>query len=110
MKIYQKMDVLISPSRDDPMPVVMTEGLMLQKICLCSTNCGTADYIEDGKNGFVFQSENADELAEKIMYIVDNFENLDSVRLSGRKLYEKYFTPEVFEKNILRIMENICKK
>ena len=50
---------LISPSRDDPMPVVMTEGLMLQKICLCSTNCGTADYIEDGKNGFVFQSENA---------------------------------------------------
>lgn len=110
MELYSQMDCIITPSRDDPMPVVMTEGLMLQKICLCSTNCGTADYIEDGKNGFVFQSENADELAEKIMYIVDNFENLDSVRLSGRKLYEKYFTPEVFEKNILRIMENICKK
>lgn len=110
MKLYQNMDVLIAPSRDDPMPVVVTEGLMLKKICLCSSNCGTADYIEDGKNGFVFESENKDELAQKIMYIIDNFETLDSVRLAGRKIYEKYFTLDIFEKNILKIMEEICKK
>ena len=93
------------PSIDDPMPVVATENFMLGNICLCSKNTGTATFIQDKKNGFVFESENIDELKEKIMYILDNLDELDQVKKNGEKIYKEYFEMDIFEKNILKIVK-----
>lgn len=104
-ELYKEIDVLVLASLDDPMPVVATENLMLSNICLCSDKTGTSYYIDDGINGFVFQSENVDELTMKIKYIIDNKENLDRIRKQGRKIYENYFDMKIFEKNILKLVE-----
>jgi glycosyltransferase involved in cell wall biosynthesis len=51
---------LICASRDDPMPVVVTEAMMFSKVCICSENTGSANIIQDGNSGFVYKdnSEN----------------------------------------------------
>lgn len=104
-ELYKEIDVLVVASLDDPMPVVATENLMLSNICLCSTKTGTSYYIEDGINGFVFQSENVLELVNKIKYIIDNKNDLDRIKKQGRKIYENFFSMEIFEKNLLRLVE-----
>lgn len=108
--IYEDVTCVVSPSRDDPMPVVMTEAMMLSKICICSSNTGTSDYIIDGKNGFVFKNEDADGLSKKIRYIIDNNDKLDNLRKESRKIYEENFSMEIFKVNTKLIFDKLINK
>lgn len=103
-EIYRKIDVLVVPSIDDPMPVVATEAFMLKKICLCSSNTGTASYINDKKNGFVFKSGNVKELTDKIEYILKNIEKLEEIKENGRRIFEDNFDMKVFENKIMSLV------
>ncbi len=103
-QMYEDIDVLVIASIDDPMPVVATENLMLRNICLCSDQTGTSYYIKDKENGFVFRSGDSEELSQKIMYIIENKENLDQIKDNGRKIYERHFEMNIFEKKIVQLI------
>ncbi|MGO0906034.1 glycosyltransferase [Clostridioides difficile] len=105
--IFKQATCIVCSSRDDPMPVFMTEGMMMSKICICSENTGTATLIEDGINGFVYNNNDYKELLQKIMYVIDNSNNLDSLMEESRKTYEKYFSMDVFDENLLNIIDSI---
>ncbi len=103
VKVYKSIDVIVCPSRQDPMPVVITEGLMNGKVCIASDATGSADLIADGVNGFVC-GVNADSLRQKIVWIVEHEQELESLRKEARKLYENAFAMDVFEKNVMDIV------
>ncbi len=103
-KLYQNIDVIVCPSRKDTMPMVVAEGLMNHKICVVSSATGWAEVITDGQDGFVSEID-AEHLAEKMSWIINHQEELESICDAAGKLYKKYFTMEVFEKNILNILE-----
>lgn len=103
--LYKKTDVLVLPSLDDPMPVVATEALMLEKIVLCSDTTGTSYYLKDGKNGFIFGSGSVPKLAEKIQYIIDHKDDLAKIGKNGRQVYLQNFEMGIFENNLLNIMK-----
>ena len=99
----EKCECLIVPSRIDPIPTVAVEMMMKRNLCLCTEVCGIAHYIKDGVNGFTVFPEDAEQLKEKIVYIIENSRSLDQVRMAGRKIYEQYFSLEVFEMRILEL-------
>lgn len=103
--IYNEIDVLVVPSTDDPMPVVATENFMMGNICICSSNTGTSHYIIDCENSFVFETNNSDELCEKIIKIIDNMNNLSNMTKKSREIYDKYFNMNIFEEKILKLIE-----
>lgn len=105
MDIYRETACVVVPSIDDPMPVVLAEAMMMSKIVLCSDTTGTARYIENGVNGFVFSRKNALELEKKLEYIIGNFDMMNDVRKAGRKTYEQYFSQEIFTKNLVGVVE-----
>ena len=104
---YAASDCVVLPSIDDPMPVVLTEGMMLRRIILCSDRTGTSAYIREGINGFVFSHKDASELAEKIAYIIEHVHDpaMDALRENGRKVFEEQFTTDIFRKNLLSAVE-----
>lgn len=104
--ILDQADAMICPSREDPMPTVAAEAMMHGVPCIVSSVTGTAGYITDGKNGFVFESESVRELSEKIRWCVENGDALKQMGVSARKVYEEYFSMEVFEKNLLDMLAN----
>ncbi|WP_455631183.1 glycosyltransferase family 4 protein [Megamonas sp.] len=106
-KLYNEIDCLLCASRDDPMPVVATEAMMLSKPCLCSTATGTSRYIVDKENGFIFENENVAQLVDKIIYIVKNKSVLKEVGLKSRKIYEENFSIDKFGLSLKNIMRNI---
>lgn len=108
-KIYDTIDVLVLASIDDPMPVVATENFMLSNICLCSNRTGTSYYIEDKENGFIFQSDNSDELNKKIVYIIDHKNELEEIKAKGRMIYENYFEIGIFERKITQLIQEELK-
>ena len=95
-KIYEDIDVVVCPSLEDSLPIVMTEAMMYEKVCITSDATGTADYIEDGKNGFICKAGNPAGLSGKMQWIINNRDRLQKIRFQARKTYEEYFTLESF--------------
>ncbi len=106
-EVLENADVLICPSREDAMPTVCGEAMMHGVPCLISDAVGTTEYIQDGINGLIFQSENWEMLSEKILWCIDNKKKLPAIGQEARKVYETYFSKEIFEKNLISII-NTC--
>ena len=105
---YPNIDVIVCPSRDDPMPVVIPEAMMFYKSCIASIGSGTAAYIDDYKNGIRCEVD-AEDIADKIMWYLHNQAELPRMGEESRKLYEELFSIDAFEKNLANIIENCVK-
>lgn len=100
-QILDKCDMLICPSREDPMPTVCAESMMHEVPCLMSDAIGTIKYISNGVDGIVFSNENVDQLAEKITWVVNNRDELKQIGKKARKVFEREFDMHAFETNLL---------
>lgn len=103
-QIYEQIDVLVCPSRIDTMPVVVTEAFKNKIPCIVAERIGQAELMEDGREGIVCRQEDYQNLAEKITWMYENRNNLAEMGNNARELYEKYFSMDAFEKNILRLV------
>ncbi len=98
-------DVLICPSREDPMPASVVEATMIEKMPIVSDAVGLSDYIKDGVNGMVFANEDSAMLAEKISYCIKHPEKIADMGREARKIYDELFSMAAYEKQILKIIE-----
>jgi glycosyltransferase involved in cell wall biosynthesis len=104
--LYAEVNVFVSASRDDPMPMVITQGLMHSKVCLCSSAIGHAGLLEDGKTGLIFTTESVNELSEKMAWAIQNQAELEMIGAAGREVYEKYFLMSSFIRNVDNLLKN----
>ena len=114
-KIYPDIDVVVCPSLEDPLPIVMTEGMMYKKVCIASDSTGTSQYIKNGINGFVCKTNDIEDLMQKMKWCTDDDNKLKLIDIgkNARKTYEEFFTMEKFgerlEKIILQTEKNYEK-
>jgi glycosyltransferase involved in cell wall biosynthesis len=67
-----RADVLVLPSRWDGWGIVVNEAFMASVPVIVSDMCGASDVVKDGINGFVFSSENIQELTRKLDGLTSN--------------------------------------
>lgn len=103
-RMLDESDVLLCPSVMDTMPVVVNEGMQHCLPCIVSDGTGIAAYIKDGENGFVVRRKDAEALAEKVRWCVEHRDRLEQIGKNGRHIYEQYFSMDVFEKNLMKII------
>lgn len=103
-QVFQDIDVLVCPSREDPLPIVVTEAMMYEKVCIISDSIGTSDYITDGRNGFIFKKDDVDALAERMNWVFQNQDQLMQIGKNARKTYEEYFTMDYFGQKLEEVL------
>lgn len=110
-KAYREIDVIVCPSLEETMSLVLTEGMMYGKICISSDTTGMAEYIQNGKNGFICRAGNAEELANRMSWLIGNqeSEDLQLMRRAARQTYERYFTMEAFADNLESALQQTIK-
>jgi glycosyltransferase involved in cell wall biosynthesis len=72
--LYQAADIFVLPSRGtgETWGLAINEAMAAGKVILASNACGaTADIVEEGGNGFVFESENKADLQLKLKNLLD---------------------------------------
>lgn len=104
-ELLEKADVLICPSREDPMPTVAAEAMMHSVPCILSDVVGTAAYIQEEKEGLIFESEDIPGLAAKVRWCVEHRDRLEQMGKEARRIYEQYFSMDVFKNKLIQIME-----
>lgn len=108
-KLLEDADAMICPSREDPMPTVCAEAMMHSVPCIVSNATGTSAYITDGYDGLVFESENSSELKDEIVWCVQHKAELKEMGKRAYGIYEKHFSPRVFEENLLAHVNEMIK-
>lgn len=77
---YAISSVIVLPSRVDPFPYVMLDAGLYNKAFIGSNTGGIAEFIEDGKDGLLFEPGNINQLCEKIFALYHNSEILQIIR------------------------------
>ena len=68
---FRNADVFVLPTLEDTWGVVVLEAMLLGKPILCSTGAGTAELVVHGENGYVFDPNQPEKLAELMRQLID---------------------------------------
>lgn len=104
---FADIDVLVCPSREDPMPIVVTQAMMHSKVCIISNHVGQEEFIRQKENGMIFQSENAAALAKLMRWAAEHRDSLAEIGEQGRRIYEENFTEAIMESRLREILRDI---
>lgn len=61
--LYRAHDVFVLPASHEPAAISVLEAMGHGMPVICSDTCGTRTYVQEGINGFVFESDNHHSLA-----------------------------------------------
>ena len=86
---YHMADLYISPSHVDGSSVSLMEALASGLPCLVSDIPGNKEWIEDGVNGWLFRDGDVDDLAEKIVFAIQNRKSFKEISRAARQTAER---------------------
>lgn len=90
--VYEMADVIVCPSRKEAMSVTVVEAMMNGIMTIVSDAAGIAHYIDNGKNGMIFKSEDVHELAHMLEWAILNRDERVRLGNQGRSIYNQYFS------------------
>ena len=107
MRLWQDIDVLVVASREETLSIVSIEALMLGKVCIVSEAAGIAKYMKDCIDGFIIPTENADRLADRMLWCINHEDMLSRIGRRARETYKACFSMEIFGNRLEKaIQEN----
>ena len=104
--VYDEVDIVVVASYYESTSAVVVEGLMKEKLCICTETCGVCEYLTDGENVYTFKRGDAESLKTVMEKAIEQYSSLEHIRKNGRKVYEQVYTKEVFKKNLEKILES----
>lgn len=105
--VYAKSNLIICSSIDDPLPVVITEAMMLKCPFITSSCTGQYSLVQDGVNGFSYEVESDEQLVEKITSVM-TYSNgdIEKIMNEARKCYLLNFEPAVVKSKFIEMVLN----
>lgn len=89
--LYSSADVFVLPSLWEVLPIALLEGLSCGAPLLASDAGGNPEIVENGKNGFIFEKRNDEELIEKLRIMLDDHTLRKNMRRESRETALKKF-------------------
>lgn len=85
-----RCDIMVSSSRFDNMPVSILEGFNAGLLVIASNVGGVPYMIKNGVNGLLFESDNDEEMAAKMIYAIENPEEVRMMINHARQTLIEY--------------------
>lgn len=96
--------VFVLPSYHEGMPRSTLEALATGRPILTTDVSGCRDTVITGVNGFLIAKANAEALAERMIWFIENSDKWQSMGLASRQLAENRFDVHKVNTEMLRIM------
>lgn len=106
---YAYADVFVLPSLSEGMSLAGLEAMAFGMPILCSDHSGINDLVENGVNGYVFQTGNLEDLKNKICWFVKNKEKCSSMGKRSREIALEH-TWERYYDDLARIINEIINR
>lgn len=86
--IMKENDFLIKSTKFDSFPFMVVEAMAAGMVVIISSNVGAKDYINHGVNGLMYDKNSSDGLYNRLMEILNNRYNLNSISEEATKIYD----------------------
>lgn len=100
-KSLDEIDIYVLPSFTEGHSISLLEAMNKHRICIASRVGGNPEIITDGSNGYLFESNNLEELTNKIAYAIEKFssEEMISIRERGHETIRTQYSLEAMLNN-----------
>jgi len=108
-RLFHESDIFVFPTHHEAFGLVNIEA-MRAGIPVISSNEGCIpEVVIDGLNGYVVNPLNILQLSDRVLRLVCDEELRIKMGKAGRKIYEEYFTVEVYERKLEDAMRFFLK-
>lgn len=104
---YLKNDVFVLTSAKELANISILDSMSYGLATITTSYNGTADYIEPGKTGYVFKTEDAQNLSEKIEKYLRDPQLIEAHGKQALKTVEEAFGFESYYKKLMTIIEEL---
>ncbi|MBO6357951.1 glycosyltransferase [Enterococcus casseliflavus] len=103
-----KNDLFVFPSLSDSFAFSVIEALSVGLPVICSNNTGASDFISNGENGHIFETQNKNHLMEILeLYLINN-EKLEELKVKTKMSIESLSnTWDAYGANLLEIVNEV---
>lgn len=106
---YNIADLFVFTSQQEAFPFVCLEANACEKAIVAGDIGGIPEIVTDNVNGILLATDNPDEIADKIVNLLDNDDARDIMGKKGKKLVLDNFTSYNMAKKTLKIIQNILE-
>jgi 1,2-diacylglycerol 3-alpha-glucosyltransferase len=106
VKTLQSGDIFLSGSKSENMPLAVLESMAIGLPILSVSSLGMVEIVKDNENGFLLSPDNPEEMAEKVMYLLNNNQKLKEFSQKSRELSLLYSDKE-YAKKLIEIYKKI---
>lgn len=94
-----KAEIFIMTSRYEGMPNALMEAMAIGMPCI-STNCiaGPSEIIQNNKNGILVEVDNINQIANKILYLIENPKVREDFGEQAKRIRNQYSPDTVYKK------------
>ena len=110
LPIFAKMDMLVLSSRSEGMPVIILEAWSQAVGVLATAVGGVPELITSDKYGIVVEPENIKQLADKLLWALNNINKVKECGNNGRELLQKEYIYEVQAEKLRKIYSTITDR
>lgn len=107
--VFLSSDAFVFPTyyHNECFPLVLLEAMMFGLPIISTCEGGIPEIINHHETGFIVERQNSIELAERIKFIIENPELAKQMGKKARNQFLQSFTLEVFENNLVNILNQI---
>lgn len=102
---YEECTANILPSWREGSPVVNMEAAAMGRPSITCDAIGMRETVRDGYSGFLTELKNPEELAEKIIYLIENPDEAKHMGENARRFAEERFDQKKINEKILSVIE-----
>lgn len=107
LKFYMAADVVLVPSLNEVLPLVISEAMAFERPIVASRIDGIPEAIDDGVEGLLVPPGDADALANAVLRLYGSAEERQKMGHAGRKRVIKQFSYETMSRAYRELMDTV---
>jgi len=109
-ELFFSSDIFVFPSYNEGQPIVLIEA-MAAGLPIITTDTGAIrEMVIDGENGFIIDKQSPEQIAEKIIYLIENHDIRKEMGWKSRERFLRHYTKDKFIGRLGEVFEEVLTR